>query len=88
MLNTLPGAPPLPPYLRCCSGSNEPMDVLSSLHSAPVTAMCYNESADAVISTDEKGQCMGRVGIRIRWLGQLVGRRASLGACCCTDDAC
>ena len=46
------------------------MDVLSSLHSAPVTAMCYNESADAVISTDEKGRSVSGSGGR--WVRQLV----------------
>ncbi|EFN51411.1 hypothetical protein CHLNCDRAFT_28079, partial [Chlorella variabilis] len=37
------------------SASNEPVDELPSLHSEPVTAMRYNEAADAVISTDAKG---------------------------------
>lgn len=40
---------------RACSGSNEPLDSLPSLHAAPVTAMRYSEPADAVISTDAKG---------------------------------
>ena len=48
-----PPAAPWPPLL--CSGSNDPLDTLPSLHAAPVTALRYNEAADTVISTDGKG---------------------------------
>lgn len=45
---------PLPP-VSACSGSNDPLDTLPSLHGAPVTAMRYNEAGDTVISSDAKG---------------------------------
>jgi hypothetical protein len=58
------------------SGSNEPLDQLTSLHSAPVTALKYNEPADTVISTDSKG---GRLPVWLdecmeRWVGGWVER--------------
>lgn len=37
------------------SGSNDPIDTLTSLHAAPVTAMRYSEHNNTVISADKKG---------------------------------
>lgn len=53
------------------SGSNDPIDTLTSLHAAPVTAMRYSERHNTVISADKKG------GWAEGWAG--VGRDGSGG---------
>jgi hypothetical protein len=41
------------------SGSEEPIASLSSIHASPVAVMRFNAAANAVISSDAKGELGG-----------------------------